>query len=353
MNKYTKKSTRYSVNEYTCLQKVFRHSRFLFWEPCCLWMSVYVCFVLKYFCCLLAFFWNFVHYTLYRKQSFSRPSERQHPCAVALFLPFLLFFWFFLHFLLDVLSLIQWENEIKGLSQKSTPLFGRSSCNPHWSGPVITHHALSSPFGNSLLCFNLRKAKWVGCERVSQAPGNEWRTEGTNQRAGRRNMRRDVRVTSAKHAWTRRLEQWCTLLSRSSTTRAPPPSAPLLIWGRNDWLTVNEGLNDVLNSLHNNGQQVVELQYLLVSVEVFCWSLSTVREAMAVKVSASSFSRLWVSSRDWPTVGAILCRDVQCLPTDHEKINNDKDRYVIKTSTPELLWLTKTETKIKTWKKKN
>lgn len=85
--------------------------------------------------------------------------------------------------------------------------------NPHWVVLQLPIMPLSSPFGNSLLCFTSEKRKWVGCEHVSQAPGNEWRTEGTNQRAGRRNMRRDVRVTSAKHTWTRRLEQWCTLLA--------------------------------------------------------------------------------------------------------------------------------------------
>ncbi len=88
-------------------------------------------FCAEVFLLLVGFFWKFVHYTLYRKQSFSRPSERQHPCAVALFFPSSSSFDFFLHFLLDVLRPIQWENEIKGLSRKSTPLFGRSSLE--WS----------------------------------------------------------------------------------------------------------------------------------------------------------------------------------------------------------------------------
>lgn len=296
---------------------------------------IYV-FCAEVFLLLVGFFWNFVHYTLYRKQSFSRPSEQQHHCAVALFFPSSSSFDFFCIFFLT--SSVQYNEKMKSKASLGEHSIVRpvQLHNPHWSGPVITHHALSSPFGNSLLCFNLRKAKVGGlwtCQSSTwkwvKDRGNQsksWEEEHEAWRQGDQCQARvDKKVGAVMH---------CT---RSSTTQAPPPSAPLLIWGRSDWLTVNEGLNDVLNSLHNSGQQVVELQYLLVSVEVFCWSLSTVREAMAVKVSASSFSRLWASSRDWPTVGAILCRDVQCLPTDHEKINYDKDRYVIKTSTPELL----------------
>lgn len=62
--------------------------------------------------------------------------------------------------------------------------------------------------------------------------------------------------------------------------------------------------------------------YLLVSVETVeaaACSVSTVSDAMAVTVSASSFSLRWASIKDWPTVGANLWRELQCLPAGRER----------------------------------
>ncbi len=235
------KSTRYSVNEYTCLQKVFRHSRFLFREPCCLWTSVCVCFVLKYFCCLLAFFGTLYIILCTENKAFHGPLSDNIPVLSRCFsLPPLLLIFFCIFFLT---SSVQYNEKMKSKASLGRAL--HCSAGPHWSGPVITHHALSSPFGNSLLCFNLWKAKVGGlwtCQSSTwkwvKDRGNQsksWEEEHEAWRQGDQCQARvDKRVWAVMH---------CT---RSSTTRAPPPSAPLLIWGRSDWLTVNEGLNQTV-----------------------------------------------------------------------------------------------------------
>ncbi len=162
-------------------------------------------FCAEVFLLLVGFFWNFVHYTLYRKQSFSRPSERQHPWAVALLFPSSSSFDFFFAFFF-LTSSVQYNEKMKSKASLGRALHcsGRSSLEWSSNYSIVPCRPLSAT-----VCYALtsEKQKWVGCERVSRAPGNEWRTEGTNQRAGRRNMRRDVRVTSAKHAWTRGFEQ--------------------------------------------------------------------------------------------------------------------------------------------------
>lgn len=76
--------------------------------------------------------------------------------------------------------------------------------------------------------------------------------------------------------------------------------------------------------------------YLLVSVETVeaaACSVSTVSDAMAVTVSASSFSLRWASIKDWPTVGANLWRELQCLPAGRERVVSVKVDVIHMTQT--------------------
>lgn len=155
MNKYTiKKSTRYSVNEYTCLQKMFRRHldvEFLFRE---LRLTVNECifvFCAEVFLLLVGFFGTlYITYTLYRKQSFffffAALRVTTSLCCRVFSLPPL-------HLFFACSSLHPQSNTTRKQNQR--PLFLKSTSivrpvqlrNPHLSGPVITHHAFVVHFG--------------------------------------------------------------------------------------------------------------------------------------------------------------------------------------------------------------
>lgn len=133
MNKYTiKKSTRYSVNEYTCLQKMFRRHldiEFLFRE---LRLTVNECifvFCAEVFLLLVGFFGTlYITYTLYRKQSFFfffRGSPCDNIPVLSCFFPSSSSSFFCMFFFT---SSVQYNEKTKSKASLSEEYFHCSAC---------------------------------------------------------------------------------------------------------------------------------------------------------------------------------------------------------------------------------
>lgn len=207
-------------------------------------MSVYVCFVLKYFCCLLAFFGTlYISYTLYRKQSFFRgpPSNNIHvlSCHFSLPPPLLLFFCFCIFFFM---SPVQNNDKLKSKAFLWRVLHCSAypAAQPSLSGPVITHYAFVALFRQQFAMLYLRKAK-VGGLWTCQSSTWKWVKDRGNQSKSWEEEHEAWRQGDQCQARVDKKVGAVMYFTRSSTTRVPPPSAPLLIWGRNNWLTVNDG----------------------------------------------------------------------------------------------------------------
>lgn len=219
---------------------------FLRWEPRSFVNECICVFCAEVFLLLVGFFWNFIHflYFVQKTKLFSRPSEQQHPCAVVSIFPSSSsssssFFCFCIFFLT---SPVQNNDKLKSKAFLWRVLHCSAypAAQPSLSGPVITHYAFVAPFWQQFAMLYLRKAK-VGGLWTCQSSTWKWVKDRGNQSKSWEEEHEAWRQGDQCQARVDKKVGAVMNFTRSSTTRVPPPSAPLLIWGRNNWLTVNEG----------------------------------------------------------------------------------------------------------------
>lgn len=184
-------------------------------------------------------FWNFVHflYFVQKTKLISRPSEQQHPHAVVSFFPSSSSSFFCCIFFFT--SPVQYNDKLKlkAFLWRVLHCSAYPAEQPSLSGPAITHHAFVVPFRQQFAMLYLRKAK-VGGLWTCQSSTWKWVKDRGNQSKSWEEEHEAWRQGDQCQAHVDKKVGAVMYFTRSSTTRAPPPLAPLQIWGRNNWLMV-------------------------------------------------------------------------------------------------------------------